>query len=225
MNMRPLPSFCLTFTLALLCTSSLALASAAPATKPATKPAVSSPAPQATKQQPAAKSRTSTPPAIGAPLPPPVQAPVDEAKVMELEWQDLLPEEDRKDYNAGPPTATHDYLSGESGLAAQQVMNFNVNTKLDQKQVKLPGFIVPLELDDNGKVTEFFLVPYFGACIHVPPPPANQMVYVTLKEGVQLDSMYAAFWVIGKMSARGKSTRLGAAAYGIAATRLEEYKY
>jgi hypothetical protein len=51
------------------------------------------------------------------------------------------------------------------------------------------------------------------------------MVYVTLKEGVQLDSMYAAFWVVGKMSARGKSTRLGAAAYGIAATRLEEYKY
>jgi len=197
MNMRPLHPCRLTFMLALLCTSSLALASAAPATKPA----------------------------IGAPLPPPLQAPVDEAKVMELEWQDLLPEEDRKEYNAGPPAATHDYLSGESGLAAQQVMNFNVNTKLDQKQVKLPGFIVPLELDDNGKVTEFFLVPYFGACIHVPPPPANQMVYVTLKEGVQLDSMYAAFWVIGKMSARGKSTRLGAAAYGIAATRLEEYKY
>jgi hypothetical protein len=154
-----------------------------------------------------------------------VQALVDEAKVLELEWQDLLPEDERKDYNAGPPAATHDYLSGESGLASQQVMNFNVNTKLDQKQVKLPGFIVPLELDDNGKVTEFFLVPYFGACIHVPPPPANQMVYVTLKEGVQLDSMYAAFWIVGKMSARGKSTRLGAAAYGIAATRLEEYKY
>ena len=150
---------------------------------------------------------------------------MDEAKVLELEWQDLLPEEERKEYNAGPPAATHDYLSGESGLASQQVMNFNVNTKLDQKQVKLPGFIVPLELDDNGKVTEFFLVPYFGACIHVPPPPANQMVYVTLKEGVQLDSMYAAFWVVGKLSARGKSTRLGAAAYGIAATRLEEYKY
>jgi hypothetical protein len=213
MNMRSLHSCCLTFTLALLCTSPLALASTAPATKAATK-AATKPAVVAT-----------TPPAIGAPLPPPLQAPVDEAKVLELEWQDLLPEDERKEYNAGPPAATHDYLSGESGLASQQVMNFNVNTKLDQKQVKLPGFIVPLELDDNGKVTEFFLVPYFGACIHVPPPPANQMVYVTLKEGVQLDSMYAAFWVVGKMSARGKSTRLGAAAYGIAATRLEEYKY
>ena len=213
--MRSLHSRCLTFTLALLCGSPLALASPAPRAKAA---------PVATAA-PAAKPRASAPPAIGAPLPPPVQAPVAEAKVLELEWQDLLPEDERKDYNAGPPVATHDYLSGESGLASQQVMNFNVNSKLDQKEVKLPGFIVPLELDDNGKVTEFFLVPYFGACIHVPPPPANQMVYVTLKEGVQLDSMYAAFWVVGKMSARGKSTRLGAAAYGIAATRLEEYKY
>ena len=51
------------------------------------------------------------------------------------------------------------------------------------------------------------------------------MVYVTLKQGIQLDSMYAAFWVTGRMTAKGKSTRLGAAAYGIAATRLDEYKY
>ena len=173
----------------------------------------------------APKKGASAPPAVGAPLPPTVQPLADEAKVMELEWEDLLPEDRRKDYNAGPPVATHDYLSGESGLAAQQVMDFTVNPKLDGQVVKLPGFIVPLELDDNGKVTEFFLVPYFGACIHVPPPAPNQMVYVTLKQGLQLDSMYAAFWVTGRMSAKGKSTRLGAAAYGIAATKLEEYKY
>ena len=173
----------------------------------------------------APKKSATAPPAVGAPLPPPVQAPADEAKVMELEWEDLLPEDRRKDYNAGPPAATHDYLSGESGLAAQQVMDFSINPALDGQTVKLPGFIVPLELDDAGKVTEFFLVPYFGACIHVPPPAPNQMVYVTVKQGVQLDSMYAAFWVTGRMTAKGKSTRLGAAAYGIAATRLEEYKY
>jgi uncharacterized protein len=178
-----------------------------------------------TAQAAPAKKTASAPPAVGAPLPPPVQAPADEAKVMELEWEDLLPEDRRKDYNPGPPTATHDYLSGEGGLAAQQVMDFSVNAKLDGQMVKLPGFIVPLELDDNGKVTEFFLVPYFGACIHVPPPPPNQMVYVTLKQGMQLDSMYAAFWVTGRMTAKGKSTRLGAAAYGIAGLRLEEYKY
>jgi hypothetical protein len=51
--------------------------------------------------------------------------------------------------------------------------------KLDGKTVSIPGFMVPLE-DDLNQVTEFLLVPYAGACIHVPPPPPNQMVYVKM---------------------------------------------
>lgn len=51
--------------------------------------------------------------------------------------------------------------------------------KLEGKEVSIPGFMVPLE-DDAQQVTEFLLVPYAGACIHVPPPPPNQMVYVKL---------------------------------------------
>jgi hypothetical protein len=51
--------------------------------------------------------------------------------------------------------------------------------QLDGKTVSIPGFMVPLE-DDLNQVTEFLLVPYAGACIHVPPPPPNQMVYVKM---------------------------------------------
>jgi hypothetical protein len=51
--------------------------------------------------------------------------------------------------------------------------------QLDGKVVSIPGFMVPLE-DDSDQVTEFLLVPYAGACIHVPPPPPNQMVYVKM---------------------------------------------
>ncbi len=51
---------------------------------------------------------------------------------------------------------------------------------LDRKTVAIPGFMVPLE-DDADQVTEFLLVPFAGACIHVPPPPPNQMVYVKLR--------------------------------------------
>jgi len=54
--------------------------------------------------------------------------------------------------------------------------------QLDGKLVSIPGFMVPLE-DDAQEVTEFLLVPYAGACIHVPPPPPNQMVYVKLVHG------------------------------------------
>ena len=55
---------------------------------------------------------------------------------------------------------------------------------LDKKMVAVPGFMVPLE-DDADQVTEFLLVPFAGACIHVPPPPPNQMIYVKLKAGMK----------------------------------------
>lgn len=146
--------------------------------------------------------------------------------VLDLEWDQLLPEDQRAGYTGAPPPPIHDYLSGgDGGLAALQPMSFEINPQLDGRDVRLPGFIVPLELDATGKVTEFFLVPYFGACIHVPPPPPNQLVYVTVDEGLVLDSMYAAYWVTGRIRTAEKSTRLGAAAYALTASEIEEYEY
>jgi hypothetical protein len=147
------------------------------------------------------------------------------AKVMTLEWTDLIPPSARGEQSAAPPAASHDYL-GESGPAAvQQSVSAPVNTGLDGKQVKIPGFIVPLDVAKDGTVSEFFLVPYFGACIHVPPPPPNQIVYVTTPKGIALDSIYEAYWITGTMKMQNKSTRLGAAAYSLAADKVEIYKY
>jgi uncharacterized protein len=154
-----------------------------------------------------------------------VLACVVSADAKQLDWIDLLPDDERGNYDLAPPPPSHDYLSGEGGLAAQQRMNFKVNQALEGAEIRIPGFIVPLELDDKGLVTEFFLVPYFGACIHVPPPPPNQMVYVVMARGLSLDSMYSAYWISGKMSTRSKSTRLGAAAYTLSGTAVEEYKF
>lgn len=143
-----------------------------------------------------------------------------------LDWLDLLPEGDRGNYDPAPPSPAHDYLMGElSPLAASQVMDFKVNGQLAGQDVRIPGFIVPLELDEKGLVTEFFLVPYFGACIHVPPPPANQMVYVRMAKGIQLDSMYSAYWISGRMAVQARRTALGAAAYTLAGTAVEEYRF
>lgn len=142
-----------------------------------------------------------------------------------IDWVELVPEDARSGFDAAPPPPTHDYLSGEGGLAAQQQMDFRVNAKLDGQQVRLPGFIVPLELDAKGLVIEFFLVPYFGACIHVPPPPPNQLVYVKMDKGISLDSMYSAYWITGRMSTQRRNTTLGAAAYTLAGTLAEEYKF
>ena len=147
------------------------------------------------------------------------------AKALTLEWTDLIPLSAREQQSSAPPAAAHDYL-GEAGPAAvQQSAAAPVNTELDGKLVKIPGFIVPLDVAKDGTVSEFFLVPYFGACIHVPPPPPNQIVYVTTRKGIALDSIYEAYWITGTMKMQNKSTQLGAAAYSLSADNVEIYKY
>jgi hypothetical protein len=181
----------------------------------------------AVTQQPATKA-----PAVGTPVPatgaaaqgaPAAKA--GSAAIRELDWEALMPQDARSKFaGAGPPPPVHDYL-GEGGMAAQQPLDFSVNPELDGAAVKLPGFIVPLDVGKDGLVSEFFLVPYFGACIHVPPPPPNQIVYVKMDKGIALDSIYEAYWVTGKMKVAKKSTQLGAAAYSLTATKVEIYKY
>jgi hypothetical protein len=139
--------------------------------KPKARPATAATAPAATT--PAATPGTAS--SAGAQTP--VAPAAGNAGVRELDWEDLIPAESKNRPPSGTPPPMHDYL-GEGGLAAQQVMDFSVNKALDGNNVRLPGFIVPLEVSKEGKVTEFFLVPYVGACIHVPPPPPNQLIYV-----------------------------------------------
>jgi hypothetical protein len=172
-----------------------------------------------------AVAQSITPPPVGTPAPvvkPGPKVPAGAAR--ELDWDELLPQDARARFSGGPPPPTHDTL-GEGGLAAQQMMDFSVNKALDGALIKIPGFIVPLDVGKDGLVTDFFLVPYFGACIHVPPPPPNQIVHVRISKGIALDSIYEAYWITGRMKVVNKSTRLGASAYQLAASSVEIYKY
>ena len=63
--------------------------------------------------------------------------------------------------------------------------------------VMIPGFIVPVEFDEQKRVTHFFLVPYFGACIHLPPPPPNQVIYATHSKGIEQKELYQPYWISG----------------------------
>ena len=67
--------------------------------------------------------------------------------------------------------------------------------------VRIPGFVVPLEFRDL-KAVEFLLVPTAGACIHTPPPPANQIVHVRYPQGLEFEGLYAPVWVKGRMEAQ-----------------------
>ena len=79
--------------------------------------------------------------------------------------------------------------------------------ELDGKTVTMPGYAVPLELD-GSKVKEFLLVPFVGACIHVPPPPPNQIVYVSTKDAFEMDGLFMPVEVTGKMSVKNERKSL-----------------
>ena len=96
--------------------------------------------------------------------------------------------------------------------------------ELNGEHVKLPGFVVPLDVVGD-KVASLLLVPYFGACIHVPPPPPNQIVYVEFEDPVKLESMYDPVWAIGELGLEGHSSTLARAGYSMKGKSLEKYQY
>jgi uncharacterized protein len=142
-----------------------------------------------------------------------------------LAWENLLPAGSSASADPGPPPPMDDYLSGGSDLAARQVLDFSVVSSLDGQLVRLPGYVVPLELSGDGKVTDLLFVPFLGACIHVPPPPPNQILYVHASTGIALASMNDPYWVTGRLSTQVKRSRIGAAAYSMEGATLETYKY
>ena len=73
--------------------------------------------------------------------------------------------------------------------------------ELNGQKIKLPGYLLPLEFEEK-KVTELLLVPWFGACIHTPPPPPNQIVFVTMEEGYGNTEQFAPVWVWGEMQVK-----------------------
>jgi hypothetical protein len=97
-----------------------------------------------------------------------------------------------------------------------------VNGEIDKKLLRIPGFVVPLDFEAE-KVAEFFLVPFFGACIHVPPPPPNQIILVRLKKPMGLAAMEVVE-VYGKISVEGYANELGSAGYTLAADKVEFYQ-
>ena len=121
----------------------------------------------------------------------------------EVYWEDLVPE----GFNElDAPPMSHDGKMTQLQPDAPVVHTYNGQV------VKIPGFVVPLE-GTAEKTTEFLLVPYFGACIHVPPPPSNQIVHVTFAEGVAIDDLYDAVWVTGTLSTEGWKGEIASVGY------------
>lgn len=147
----------------------------------------------------------------------PVHA-VAEENILTLDWTDLIPESERNQFDAmGMPLVTD-----HSGEAMQQSTLGSVRQELNGSEVKIPGFVVPLEGDEE-KITEFLLVPYFGACIHVPPPPPNQIIYVKFPKGAPIQQLWDVIYVVGTLKTETLNHELAETGYIIEGTAIEEY--
>jgi len=114
--------------------------------------------------------------------------------------------------------------TGEAPTAFQQALvSTSVVNDMEGQHIKLPGFIVPLEFDDDQTITEFFLVPYFGACLHLPPPPPNQIIYIHHPEGVQVDALYDPFWLYGTLETGIVENSIAKSAYRLRLQHIEPY--
>ena len=150
---------------------------------------------------------------------------------------DALSEADR----AAEAAATH--ALAKEGLWAEEILRKNtfflqklklqrttVRSERANQQVRIPGYVIPLEIDGMD-VTEFLLVPYAGACIHTPPPPANQIIHVRPSASFRVRRLFAPVWVSGRLSVERSRQNVGLSdgvaglevGYSLEASKVEDY--
>ena len=138
--------------------------------------------------------------------------------VVDLDWNDLVPE----GQVVLPPQLQGLVDHDGAGLMSQQPESTGVRTEWNGQTVRLPGYIVPLEYDGDG-VTTFLLVPFVGACVHVPPPPANQLVLVTTEEPYLTEGLFEAVNVTGVFGTASTTTQLAEIGYALSADRITPF--
>lgn len=135
-------------------------------------------------------------------------------------WEDLIP--------AGVP---YSEIIGEGEIDARRdvwLPEFDENaTKLNKDlhgaYIKMPGYMLPVDMSAAG-VTSFLMVPYAGACIHTPPPPANQLVFVESETPWPNNQLWSPVWVTGRMRHELQYTSLADIGYAMDADMIEAYE-
>jgi len=158
-----------------------------------------------------------------------------------VDWEALIPAEDLEAI-LDPP----DYiLQIEDGSVEDQVANAvrsamnkdksaidsyekalistNIIEEMHGKDIRIPGFVVPVEFTDDQQITSFFLVPYFGACLHMPPPPPNQIIFVETEHSFPLNALYDPVWISGKLSTELFEDQIATSAYTMQMAYFELY--
>jgi len=157
----------------------------------------------------------------------------------DVEWTELMPKEDLEALLQPPEEVMNipdgsemDQLSSQMSNAIAQandsryqqaLSSTNVVEAFNNQHIRIPGFIVPIDFDDKQRTIRFFLVPYFGACIHVPPPPPNQIILVDYPQGLRIDELYDAFHISGLLKTSLFQHQMATSAYLLEAASVVPY--
>lgn len=161
---------------------------------------------------------------------------VEARGVTEIGWEELMPEGEEERLAEMYQAQMASLYSGRGvaeGSAADQAIQigtFNTVKEIfgntaDGMKIRLPGYTVPFEYGKDAQISEFLLVPYYGACLHAPPPPPNQTVFVQTEEAIKLKDLSQAVWIEGVLRTKTQTSDLADAAYTIEMTGWEIYEY
>lgn len=160
-----------------------------------------------------------------------VDAEIAARGVRKVGWEELMPEGEEERlaqmYQSQMATlySSTPIAEGSAADTSVQIGTFNTVDALNGVQVRIPGYTVPFEYGSKAEITEFLLVPYFGACIHSPPPPPNQTIFVRTDTPIKLKDLAQAVWIEGTMLTQTQNSDLADAAYTIEMTGIEKYEY
>lgn len=157
----------------------------------------------------------------------------------QIEWIDLMPAEDLEALKSPPESliliedgSAGDQISSQIKSSITQatdsryqeaLVSTRVVDSFNGQKIRVPGFVVPLEFGDDQTVTTFFIVPYFGACIHMPPPPPNQIIFASFEKGLTLTNLYDPVWVSGVLSTKLIENDMATAAYSLEVAQVSLY--
>ncbi len=146
---------------------------------------------------------------------------IQKEQIREISWYELLPPEDMdmiRKYEAGEITA-------EEALAYVEELGNTPVQSLHNTRVRLPGYLVPLNINKDQSATELLLVPTLGACIHVPPPPPNQTIFIHFPKGIKVtEAGYTPYWVEGIIKVEKTESEYTDVLYTITTANIVEFE-
>lgn len=190
---------------------------------------------------PVSDSTTNT--EAGSAVSEPIYWGVKDGDPLPIMWEDLMPEgseealireyeefyamlEKRYAANTTSLVDADPYARIEEGSDLDfmpQLGNFETVEALDGVLIRMPGYVVPFDFKTDSTHREFLFVPYMGACIHTPPPPPNQIIFVRADPAIKVDDIWAPYWIEGTLQTEKTENDLGNTAYSLSMTRIEDY--